>query len=147
MLAPPAVTAVAGTYGTPLGSHAAGTVRGRMVGDDAVLSVDLPIGPDGDAIVRAFEDTRAVLARPYLDANASRSSVKSTADRIKALAEIGQRSADANVRVYSRPVLRSVVVGTTDARTGWPDAELVRTPDELMPESRAAPTRRRWIMR
>ena len=35
--------------------------------------------------------------------------------------------------------MRALLVSTTDAREGWPAPELVPTPDELMPEGRAAP--------
>ena len=33
--------------------------------------MDLPTGPDGDAILRDIENTGAVLVRPYLDSAAS----------------------------------------------------------------------------
>ena len=132
------VLAVRGSYGTPLASKSAGTLRGRMDGDDAVFEVDLPDGPDGDAVLRDIENTGAVLARPYLDADASDGGFEQRA---------AGDDADERVMVYRRAVLRSLVIGATDATAGWPLPDLIRTPDELMPEGRAAPARRGWLLR
>ena len=126
------ILAVRGGYGAPLASKSRGSVRGRMVGGDAVVEVDLPTGVDGDSVLRAVEDTGAVLVRPYLDRDLSR----------------GRREGDTMVYDADAPaVLRSFVVGATDMRDGWPEPEVIRTPDELMPEGRAAPVRRRrlWL--
>ena len=126
--------AVRGSYGTPLASASRGGVRARMVGGDAVVDVDLPDGPDGAAVLRDVENTGAVLIRPYLDRNRSR----------------GRREGETIVYDRDNPgELRSFVVGATDARSGWPEPEIVRTPDDLMPEGRAAPApvrrRRLWL--
>ena len=108
-----------------------------MVGSSAVVEVDLPTGPDGDAILRDIENTGAVLVRPYLDRDLSEGAIESRATPDEA----------GGVMVYRRMVLRSLVVGATDARHGWPEPELVPTPDEFMErEARSAPRRRRlWL--
>ena len=115
--------AVRSNYGNPIASRSAGTLRGHIAEDGAgVVEVDLPMGPDGDAIQRAIGDTGAVLVRPYLDVNASESIVQ----------ELRQEHAPENVRVYSSARIRSFVVGATDAVGGWPMPELVATPDDVM---------------
>ena len=136
------ILAVRGSYGSPLASKSAGSVRARMVGDDAEVEIDIPTGPDGDAILRDLENVGgAVVIRPYLDSDASEGAIETL------------RAADGgNVMVYQRTRVRSLVVGATDATEGWPAPELVRTPDDLMPEGRAAPApapapvrRRVWL--
>ena len=133
------ILAVAGSYGRPLASKSAGSVRAKMVGANAVVEVDLPTGPDGDAVLRDIENTGAVLVRPYLDRDLSKGRLETRAG-----------SDAGGVIVYDRDapaVLRSFVVGATDMREGWPSPDLIRTPDELMPEGRAAAPRRRrlWL--
>ena len=105
-------------------------------------------------MLRDIENTGAVIARPYLDTAASVSTIEplTTADRIEALSKLGQRASPENtenVAVYSKAVLRSLVIGATDAREGWPVPELVPTPDEFMPLDRVAPApvrRRRYFL-
>ena len=126
------VLAVRSSYGAPLASKSAGTLRARMDGDDAEVEVDLPTGPDGDAVLRAIEDTGAVLARPYLDAALS-----------EGIEEAARATGAGNVMVYSRMRVRSIVIGATDEREGWPVPELVPTPG--MDRERAAPERRRRV--
>lgn len=130
------IIAVRDNYGAPLASKSRGSVRGRMDDRDAVFEVDLPVGPDGDAVLRAVGDTGAVLIRPFLDGDES----EGTIEAIRA-AEGG------NVMVYSKAVLRALIVGATDVREGWPEPELIPTPPEYMErEARSAPWRRRvWL--
>jgi len=116
------VLAVRGSYGTPLASASRGGVRARMVGADAVVDVDLPDGPDGAAVLRDVENTGAVVIRPYLDRSSR-----------------GRKDGETMIYDRDNPAeLRSFVVGATDAREGWPAPEIIRTPDELMPEGRGA---------
>ena len=122
------ILAVRGSYGTPLASKSAGSVRARMVGNDAEVEIDLPTGPDGDAVLRDVENTGAVLVRPYLDRDLSVGEIETRAEP----------DPERRVLVYSKIRIRSFVVSATDARQGWPAPELVPTPDELMPEGRAA---------
>ena len=130
-----AVIASGGSYQSPLASAERGTVRGRMVGKDAEVDVDLPIGPEGDAAIRAVEDTGALRVRPYLDRNLSEGDIEQ-----RAAVPEGDR-----VMRYTKMKIRAFIVGATDARDGWPSPELVATPDEFM-ERREAPRRRRiWL--
>ena len=126
------IIAVRGSYGTPLASKTAGSLRATMRGDDAEVEIDIPTGPDGDAIFRDLENLGgAVLARPFLDADASDGTIETRA------------ADDGAVMVYRRARVRSIVVGATDAREGWPSAEIVATPDTDMAERAApAPARR-----
>ena len=126
------ILAVRGSYGTPLASKSKGSVRARMVGKDAEVEVDLPDGPDGDAVIRDIENTGAVLTRPYFDRDLSEG-------------DIEKRESPDDVLVYRKIVIRSFVIGATDAREGWPEPELIPTPEQYM-ERRAAPQRRRfWL--
>ena len=128
------VLAVRGSYGTPLASKSRGSIRARMVGKDGEIEVDLPDGPDGDAVLRDIENTGAVVVRPYLDRDLSEGALET-------------RAAPEGVMVYRKMVLRALVIGATDARGGWPVPELLPTLDEFMErEERAAPRRRRlWL--
>ena len=123
--------AVRSNYGTPLASSSRGTLRATMEGDDAIVEVDLPTGPDGDAVLRDIENTGAVVVRPYLDRDLSEGDVET-------------RESPDDVLVYRRILIRSFVVGATDARGGWPEPEIIATPG--MDGTRAAPRRRRlWL--
>ena len=125
------VLAVRGSYGTPLASKSAGSVRATLDGDDAIVEVDLPTGPDGDAVLRDIENTGAVVVRPYVDRDLSEG-------------DIERRESPDDVLVYRKIVIRSFVVGATDARDGWPEPEVLATPD--MPTGRKRPVRRRiWL--
>ena len=128
------VLAVRSGYAGPLASKSAGTVRAEMGDGEAIVSIDLPVGPDGDAVIRAIDDTGAVIARPYFDRDRSEYDIEEQRVEVPA----GER-----VAVYRRAVVRSIVVGATDARDGWLRPELIATPG--MGEERAAPARRREV--
>ena len=128
------ILAVRSSYGTPLASKSRGSVRATMDGDDAVVEVDLPDGDAGAAVLADIENTGAVLIRPYLDSAES-----------EGVIEAARAENAGNTMVYSRMRVRSLVVGATDEVTNWPAPELVRTPEEMMPEGRAAPAPRREV--
>ena len=117
------------SYEQPLGSVSTGTVRGRMVGSDAQIDIDLPTGPEGDSVIRASENA-GVIVRPLLDAAASESTI-TTADRISALAGLSRRNEEDAIRVYSRMKIRAFIISATDAREGWPSPELLPTPEQF----------------
>ena len=129
------ILAARGSYGEPLASKSRGGVRGTMAGREGVLEVDLPDSAAGRAVLDDIENVGgAMLARPFLDAELSESHVRE-----------GRAAGQGNVRVYSKPVLRSVIVGATDATANWPVLEVVDTPDMETPQT--APARRRalWL--
>ena len=114
--------AVRSNYGNPIASRSTGTLRGHIAEDGAgIVEVDLPMGPDGDAIQRDIENTGAVLIRPYLDRDVGQSIIE----------ELRAEDAPEHVRVYSSARIRSFVIGATDAVGGWPMPELVATPDDV----------------
>ena len=105
-----------------------------MVGRDAEIDVDLPEGPEGDAVLRGMENSGTVI-RPYLDRELSEGAIEQ-----RAAVPEGDR-----VMRYTRMKIRAFIVGATDAREGWPSPILVSTPSAYM-ERREAPRRRRlWL--
>ena len=135
------VLAAWNSYEQPLGSVSTGTVRGRMVGKDAQIDIDLPTGPEGDAVIRASENA-GVIVRPLLDAAASESTI-TTPDRIAALSGLSRRQEEDNIRVYTRMKIRAFIVSATDAREGWPAPELMPTPEQFDSSSTVFPEVRR----
>lgn len=99
------VLAVAKDYGRPLGSVSRGTLRGRSTDDAFEIEVDLPTGTAGDELVAAHE-AAGVITRPLI--NMERSDYTDT---------------DAG-REYRSAYVRAFLVGSTDARGGWPDATI-----------------------
>ena len=119
------VTAVWARYDQPLGSVSKGTVR--RVGATEV-AVDLPDDPTGRAVIAASEST-GIVVRPYLDAAESQGVI------------------EGETRRYSKVSIRSFVISSTDARSGWPAPRITATPDDLL-ENRAGlvvPRRRRVL--
>ena len=129
------ILAVRSNYGNPLASKSLGSLRAAVDDDGATVEIDLPAGPDGDSVIAAIENTGAVLARPYFDADGSDGTIESA-----------RAAAGENVMVYTRARVRSIVIGATDEVAGWPLPALVATPG--MGEDRAAPAPRRrriWL--
>ena len=135
------VLAVRSNYGTPLASKSMGSVRARILaGGDGEVEIDLPDGPDGEAVLRDIENTGAVLIRPHFDSQRSKGTE--------------QRAEGELTMVYERAVVRSLIVGATDAVEGWPKLEVDRgdrsaleLPDPVSIEQPAAPAkaRRVWL--
>ena len=99
------VLAVFKDYSRPLGSARRGTLRASSGEAGLELEIDLPTGEAGDMTVSAAA-AAGVIARPLIDY--ARSTFKDT---------------DAG-RLVERPHLRAVLIGSTDARKGWPDARI-----------------------
>ena len=99
------VLAIAGNYRRPLGSASRGTVRANSTADGLEIEIDLPAGAIGDEVIAANE-TAGVIIRPLIDM--SRSEFVDTPTG----------------REYRRPHLRALIVGSTDARGGWPDVTI-----------------------
>ena len=105
------ILAVRSNYGTPLASKSTGSLRARVLDNgDAEVEVDLPAGPDGEAVLRDIENTGAVLIRPHFDKGKSKGRE--------------ERAEGGLTMVYERAVVRSLVVGATDAVEGWPKPAL-----------------------
>ena len=102
-----------GSYDSPLASRSAGTLRGKVLDNgDGEVEIDIPEGTAGAATVAAH-DAAGVIVRPHIDA-------------AEAVSEI-----EGETRIYRTAPIRAFLVSATDAREGWPDPEMIATPDEL----------------
>ena len=120
-------------YGTALGSVSRGTVRGRVLPNgDGQVDIDLPSGPAGDAVISAHESS-GVIVRPFVDANVSRGATITRAD--------GE-----NVVQYETAEIRAFIASNTDARRGWPEAQIIATPEELLENRQVRRRKRRLIL-
>ena len=119
-----------GSYSeSPLASVSSGTLRGRMLGKDLEVEIDIPDSAVGAATLAAH-DAAGVVVRPHLDAAES------------------EGIQEGETMVYSRARMRGLVVSATDQREGWPKPEIIATPDELLERSSISRTRRRrriWL--
>ena len=86
---PPEVVAAFGSYDMPLASIGAGTLRGRMRGDDLEVEIDLPEGAAG-AAATAAHDAAGVIVRPFIDADAAESTLQGGDAGIHARAAAGR---------------------------------------------------------
>ena len=118
------VLAVFKDYGRPLGSARRGTLRARAGDAGLDIEVDLPTGEAGDMAVSAAE-TAGIITRPLIDDAAS------------------EFVDGPDGRIYQAVRLRAILVGSTDARQGWPDATISYAESE----ARATAHRRRvrWL--
>ena len=99
------VLAVYKDYARPLGSARRGTLRAVEAEDGLHVEVDLPTGEAGDMAVSASE-AAGLIARPLVDFE--RSEYQDTPEG----------------RIVTRPHLRAILIGATDARAGWPEARI-----------------------
>ena len=123
------ILATYGSYENALASKSKGTLRMRALDDgDAEVEIDVPVGPEGEALVRAHENA-GIVARPYLDRDLS-----------EGVVEPGDAG---GVMAYSKARIRGVIVSATDARAGWPTPTFIATPG--MDADRAAPAPRKRV--
>ena len=110
------VLAVYKDYSRPLASARKGTLRAEVgdIEDGLIVSIDIPTGEAGD-MVQAASEAAGVIVRPLIDY--ARSEFTDT-DR---------------GRVVTKPFLRALLVGATDAREGWPDARIDYEPEDDLP--------------
>ncbi len=118
------VLAVFKDYSRPLGSARRGTLRANSTDEGLELEIDLPTGEAGDMTVSASE-TAGVIARPLIDYDRS------------------EFQDSDNGRMVERPFLRAVLIGSTDARDGWPDARIDYEGERA--EARSRVRRRLWL--
>ena len=128
-----AIVAAYGSYQNPLASSAKGTVRAKVVQDGAEVEIDLPVGPEGDQVLRAAENAGVVI-RPYLDAARS----TGTAESLRAAGD------DEQVMVYETMRIGAFIISATDERQGWPEPEIIDTPGMQAPRGAPEPRRRLW---
>ena len=123
------VLAAWGSYDAPLASRSAGTMRASMVDGNAVVDIDLPIGPEGDAVLTCCREQRdSGSAAPGL--GSKRIHDHNSRPNRGAYLDLSQRQEVDNVRVYSKMRIRGIVVSSdTDAREGWPSPEFIATPE------------------
>ena len=122
------LVAAFGNYQSPLVSAQRGTLQVQQRDGGPAVEIDLPDSDVGRAVLAA-SSAAGLVVRPYVDRRTAE--YETTAE---------------GVRVYSVAPVRAVIVSATDARRGWPDPELVPTPDLGDEGRRAAPGRRRlWL--
>lgn len=98
------VTAVLGNYSQPLASASRGTLRRT---GDVEVEIDIPDSDAGRAALAAHDDA-GVIVRPFL---------QPLADDVPRI--------DGDEAIWDGPFdVRSFVVSATDAREGWPPAQL-----------------------
>ena len=120
------VLAVHKNYSNPIASARRGTLRAAPGAEGLELEVDLPVGRVGDDVVAASENA-GIVARPLIDYEADGTEFVDTLEG----------------RVVTKAHVRAFLIGSTDAREGWPDATIVYDAER----STKAPTRRRrlWL--
>lgn len=120
------------SYAAPLASAGRGTLRGKMDGPDLEVEIDVPDSAAGAAVIAAHEDA-GIVVRPFLDADRS--------EGVSMPREDGE-----NAMAYSKAAVRAFIISATDEREGWPEPELVATPDELAHAGAPRKRRRRFIL-
>ena len=120
------VLAVAKDYSNPIASARRGTLRATATAQGLELEADLPSGRVGDDVVAASE-TAGVIARPLIDYDADETEFVDTPEG----------------RVVSRARVRAFLIGSTDARAGWPDGRIDYDADRSA--KAAGRNRRIWL--
>ena len=118
------VLAVAGNFRRPLASVSRGTLRGRNTEKGFEVEIDLPAGAVGEEIIAANESA-GVIVRPLIDFEQS------------------EYVDTPQGREYFKPHVRAFLVGATDTKKGWPDAEIID--DEPVRSERRETDRRRRV--
>ena len=114
------------SYGTPIASTARGTLRGRVSGVGGYeVDMDIPDSAAGRSLIEAWEAS-GIIVRPFID-------------------QIQGEVVDGVQRIHGGR-LRAFIATSTDQREGWPDPEMVPTPEELVQRAALVPARRRlWL--
>lgn len=120
------VLAVYKDYARPLGSARRGTLRAVDGEDGLDIEIDLPTGEAGDMAVSASE-AAGLIARPLLDFDRS------------------EFTDGPDGRTVTRPHLRAILIGSTDARAGWPEARIDYEGERSAAPARCDRRRRLWL--
>ena len=90
------------------------------------FEIDMPDSDAGRAVIAAHEDA-GVIVRPFVDADS-----------------VAEPDGDNNL-IYRSAKLRALIVSVSDRRDGWPDPELIATPEiEQREQIIHIPGRPRW---
>lgn len=118
------ILAVSGEFSRALASRKRGTLRLNDVDDELAFLIDVPDTTAGRDLLE-LADAVPLLGRPYFDQAAS------VFEEIDGVAR------------YSHVALRAIIIGPSDADTGWPelDVQPLRDTEPLMPVAR----RRVWL--
>lgn len=102
-----AIVAAFGRYDNPLASSTKGTVRAKMIRGDAEVEIDLPTGHEGDAVLRAAENS-GIVTRPFVDVDRRVGTIES----IRAAGDLANTMACEKIRI------RAFTVAATGEREG-----------------------------
>ena len=100
------VLAVHGDYSRAIASKKRGTLRLKQTDDGMEVEMDLPANTIADDLVGMHESV-PLMVRPIFDQDASD------------FVEVG------GIAKYSKMRLRAILIGATDADSGWPEAKLI----------------------
>ena len=120
-----------GSYAKPLASAGKGTMRGRVTDDGLEVDIDVPNSTAGAEVMAAREDA-GIVARPFLDQNTTEGTII-------------PREGGGNAMAYRKGELRAIIISSTDKREGWPDPEIIATPDELAQAHAPRRKKRIWL--
>ena len=101
------VLAVGGSYDAPVASVAQGGLRFKHTDEGLQWEADIPADANGEKILAASE-VAPVVGRPFIDVEAS------------------ETTKDGDLLTYSKAVLRSLIIRSTDAVEGWTPASIAR---------------------
>ena len=100
------VLAIHGDYSRAIASKKRNTLRMKQTDDALEVEFDLPASTVADDLVGMHENV-PLMVRPVFDQDAS--------DFVEA----------GDVAMYSKMRLRAILIGATDADSGWPEAKLI----------------------
>ena len=101
------VLAVGGSYDAPVASVAQGGLRFKHTDEGLQWEADIPADANGEKILAASE-VAPVVGRPFIDVEAS------------------ETTQDGDLLTYSKAVVRSLIIRSTDAVEGWTAASIAR---------------------
>ena len=107
------VLAVSSTFSKPIASLRKGSLTLNDTGDALRIEIALPDSDAAKEILDASE-IAGVLVRPFIDVERS------------------DYTEEGDLRRYQRAFVRALIVGSTDARDGWTDAEILEPRSRIL---------------